>query len=57
MQGSLAGDGWFGTNLRIALAMFIGSWVWILTVALMALALSAWVRWRPVAGGLLFFVF
>ena len=57
LQSSLAGGGWFTANLRIAAAMFVGSWAWILTVSLMALALSAWVRWRSVAGGLLFFVF
>jgi ABC-2 type transport system permease protein len=29
--------------------MFVGSWAWILTLCLLALAISAWVKWRPVA--------
>jgi ABC-2 type transport system permease protein len=57
MHGSMAGNGWFGDNLRIAAAIFAGSWAWIVTIALMAIAFSAWVRWRPVAGVLLFAVF
>jgi ABC-2 type transport system permease protein len=57
MQGSLAGGGWMSGNLRIAFAIVTGAWAWILTVSLLALALSAWVRWRAVAGALLFGVF
>ena len=37
--------------------MFFGAWVWILLLALLALALSAWVKWRPAAGGLMFGLF
>jgi ABC-2 type transport system permease protein len=57
LQGSLAGDGWASDNLRIGFAVVAGAWAWILTVSLMALALSAWVRWRAVAGALLFAIF
>lgn len=49
IQASLAGGEWLAAHLRIALALFVGSWLWILTVGLVALAISAWVRWRPVA--------
>ncbi len=51
-QAKLAGAGWSWDNLYIAWAIFFGSWVWILLVSLLALALSAWVKWRLVAGAL-----
>jgi ABC-2 type transport system permease protein len=57
LQASLAGGGWFGQNLRIANAIFFGAWIWILLLSLLALALSAWVKWKPMAGGLLFGAF
>jgi ABC-2 type transport system permease protein len=43
--------------MRIAWALFASAWVWILVLTLLSLALSAWVKWRPVAGALLFGVF
>src|SRR5580692_8915869 len=57
LQASLEGNGWLGQNLRIANAIFFGAWIWILLLSLLALALSAWVKWKPLAGGLLFGVF
>lgn len=57
LQASLEGNGWLGQNLRIANAIFFGAWIWILLLSLLALALSAWVKWKPMAGGLLFGVF
>jgi ABC-2 type transport system permease protein len=57
LQASQEGGGWFGQNLRIAAAIFLGAWIWILLISLLALALSAWVKWKPMAGGLLFGVF
>ena len=50
-------EGWAGQNLRILSGLFIGSWVWILLLSLLALALSAWVKWKPVAGALMFGTF
>lgn len=44
---------WAAANLRIAGAVFAGSWLWIGFLALLALTLSAWVRWRVVAAALL----
>ena len=44
-------------NARLASGIFFGAWVWILLLALLALALSAWVKWKPAAGGLMFGVF
>lgn len=57
LQSNLEGAGWMADNVRIAVAVFLGSWIWIVTVGLLALALSAWVKWRTVAGALLFGVF
>jgi ABC-2 type transport system permease protein len=59
LQAGLAGNGWWHQNLHIAWGIFAGSLIWLLLLALLALALSAWVRWRIVATGLyvgLFFV-
>jgi hypothetical protein len=44
-------------NARLAWAMFFGAWIWILVLSLLALALSAWVKWKPAAGALMFGVF
>lgn len=52
IQASLAGVGWFWSNLWIAGAIFLGSSILILVLALLALALSAWVKWKPIAGAL-----
>ncbi len=48
---------WMHDNANLAWGLFLGSWVWILILALMALALSAWVKWKPAAGALMFGVF
>jgi ABC-2 type transport system permease protein len=56
-QGYLEGGGWLGNNLRIGAAIFAGSWAWILVVSLVALAISAWVKWKPVARVSLLIVF
>jgi ABC-2 type transport system permease protein len=57
LQGYLEGWQWASDNMRIAWALFASAWVWILVLTLLSLALSAWVKWRPVAGALLFGVF
>jgi ABC-2 type transport system permease protein len=56
-QGYLEGAGWLGGHLRIAGAIFAGSWAWILAVSLVTLAISAWVKWKPVARIALLIVF
>ena len=48
---------WMQANSSLAVGLFFGSWVWLLVLALMALALSAWVKWKPAAGALMFGVF
>jgi ABC-2 type transport system permease protein len=57
LQGYLEGWTWATGNARIAVAFFVGSWIWILLLSLLALALSAWVKWKPAAGALMFGVF
>ncbi len=57
LQAYLEGNGWMGNNLRIAGGLFVGAWIWILLQSLLALAVSAWVKWKPVAGALMFGVF
>ena len=57
VQAALAGGGWFLHNLWIAWAIFAGAWMWILVIALLALALSAWVKWKIAAGALLLGMF
>jgi len=46
LQSSLEGWSWFTQNIWIASAIFIGSLVWILLLALLTQAISAWVKWR-----------
>ena len=57
LQGYLEGFQWMKDNIRLATGMFFGAWVWILILALLAMALSAWVKWKPAAGGMMFGVF
>lgn len=56
-QAYLDGAGWLGENLRTGMAVFVGSWVWILVLSLVALAISAWVKWKPVARVTMLIVF
>lgn len=56
-QSSLEGGRWFIDNLWIASAIFIGSVVWILFLALLSQAVSALVKWRVVASGALLGLF
>jgi ABC-2 type transport system permease protein len=56
-QAGLEGGGWLMHNLWVAGAIFLSSMVWIALLTLLALALSAWVKWRIAASGLLFALF
>jgi ABC-2 type transport system permease protein len=57
IQGSLAGWGWTKANWWIAGSLFIGLMVWIMLLSLLGLALSAWIKWKIAAGGLVLGVF
>jgi ABC-2 type transport system permease protein len=56
-QAYLEGGRWFIDNLWIASAIFIGSVVWILLLALLSQAISALVKWRVIASGALLGLF
>jgi ABC-type transport system involved in multi-copper enzyme maturation permease subunit len=56
-QGYLEGASWFVDNLWMASAIFIGSVVWILLLALLSQVVSALVKWRVVASGALLGIF
>lgn len=56
-EAYLEGGAWLAANLWLAGSIFLGAWIWIITIVLLALALSAWVKWKLLAGALLFGVF
>jgi ABC-type transport system involved in multi-copper enzyme maturation permease subunit len=56
-QASLAGLAWFWANLWMIQAIFSASMIWIILLSLMALAVSAIVKWRVVASGALLGIF
>jgi ABC-2 type transport system permease protein len=57
IQADMAGWEWTKNNLWIAWALFAGLFVWSVILSLIALAISAWVRWKIAAGGLILGVF
>jgi ABC-2 type transport system permease protein len=56
-QSYLEGGGWMSENLWIAGAIFTLSGVWLVTLALLATAFSAWIKWRTAASAALFAIF
>ena len=57
IHSSLMGWTWLVGHAYIAWALFASALIWIVIVALLALALSAWIKWRIAAGALLLAVF
>jgi len=57
LQAYLEGWQWFSENIWIASAIFLGSLVWIVLLALMSQAISAWVKWRLAASAALLALF
>lgn len=53
VQSSLAGSAWTWDHVWIAGSIVLSSLIWIAVLSLLAMALSAWVKWRIVAGALL----
>ena len=51
LQSQLSKTPWFAANWFVGTGIFIGSWLWIAVLALAALAVSSWVKWRIVATG------
>jgi len=52
MQSGMAGWSWFAANWRLGAGLLVGLGAWTLLVSLVALASSAYIRWRIVAGAL-----
>lgn len=52
MQVGMAGPGWLWDNWYLATGLLIGWSIYIVIVSLVALACSAYVKWRVVAGAL-----
>jgi len=53
VQASLAGSSWTWDHLWIVSSLVLSSCLWIAILSLLAMALSAWVKWRIVAAALL----
>jgi ABC-2 type transport system permease protein len=53
VEANLSGLGWAWEHSNFAVGVLIGSLSWVSVLTLMALAFSAWVRWKIVAGALL----
>ena len=56
-QAGVEGGGWASQNASLAGGIVVCSLLWILVLSLLSLALSAWVKWRVIAGALLLAVF
>ena len=50
IQASCTGWTWIKPNLWLARSIVLGPLIWILVLSLIALALSAWVKWQIAAG-------
>jgi ABC-type transport system involved in multi-copper enzyme maturation permease subunit len=57
LQSGLAKDGWIWSHLWMVVPIVFCSAIWILMLSLLSLAVSAWVKLRIVATGLIFIVF
>lgn len=53
VEMSMAGVGWAWDHRNFAFGILIGSWLWLAVLTMFALAISAWVRWKLVAGATL----
>jgi ABC-type transport system involved in multi-copper enzyme maturation permease subunit len=53
-QGYASPVPWAGSNLQVAVGMFAGTLIWITFLSILGLALSAWVKWRVLATGVIF---
>lgn len=57
LQVQLGPDGWLKANWFIAPGMAVGLMVWCALLAVVALAISAWVKWRIPASAMTFAMF
>ncbi len=49
LQSYLEGWKWFSGNLGVAVGIFFTSLIWIIQLCVISLALSAYLKWKPVA--------
>lgn len=54
LQSGLARNGWIWSHIWMVVPIFLCSVIWILMLSLIALAVSAWVKLRIVATGVIF---
>src|SRR5580658_5144531 len=57
LQSGLAHDGWIWSHLWMVVPIVFCSAIWILMLSLLSLAVSAWVKLRIVATGIVFIIF
>ena len=57
LQSGLAKDGWVWSHLWMVIPIVFCSTIWILMLSLLSLAVSAWVKLRIVATGVIFITF
>jgi ABC-2 type transport system permease protein len=57
LQSGLAADGWFWSHLWMTIPLVFCCSIWILMLSLISLAVSAWVKLRIVATGVIFISF
>src|SRR5262249_22668869 len=57
LQAYLEGGGWFARNLWILNALVTVSLAWIIILTLLAVAFSAWIKWRMAGSAALFAIF
>lgn len=57
VQASFAGGEWLVANSRLAVAHLVGHLTWIVVLILLSLAVSAWVRYKALARGVLLGLF
>jgi ABC-2 type transport system permease protein len=56
-QSFLVGGGWMAENMWIANAIFTVSMAWLMILSMLAMAFSAWIKWRTAASAALFAIF
>jgi ABC-type transport system involved in multi-copper enzyme maturation permease subunit len=57
LQSGLAHNGWIWSHLWMVVPIVFCSAIWVLTLSLLSLAVSAWVKLRIVATGVIFIIF
>ena len=57
LQVGLAGGWWFLANWSLGAAVLVGFLLWVLVLSLVAMATSAYVKWRVVAGAVSLAIF